>query len=62
MLHALLLEPACSGRGGNEEEKNVEGEEENICYPDTNYVSDCYILSTCLVTYKHFYLLFTDLC
>jgi len=50
MSGALLFEPTCSGIGGNEEEINVEGDEENVCYPDTNSVAHCYILSTCLVT------------
>jgi hypothetical protein len=48
MSDALLFEPTCSGRGGNEEEINVEGGEENVCYSDTNSVAHCYILSTCL--------------
>jgi len=44
MSDELLFEPTCSGRGGNEEEINVEGEEENACYPHTNSVDHCYIL------------------
>jgi hypothetical protein len=43
MSDALLIEPTCSGRGGNEEEINVEGEEENVCYPDTNSDAHCHI-------------------
>jgi hypothetical protein len=50
MSDALLFEPTCSGRGGNEEEINVEQEEENVCYPATNSGAHCYVLLTCLVT------------
>ena len=39
MSDALLFEPTCSGRGGNEEEKIVEGDKEIVCYPETNSVA-----------------------
>jgi len=59
MSDALLFEPTCSGRGGNEEEINVE-DEENVWYPDTNSVAHCYILSACLVI--NIFIYCPDLC